>query len=60
MSARTWLSALRFMESPLPLLRTHWDHEPFAIALFISNELHVRFMESPLGLATVPRDPEPL
>ena len=47
------------MESPLSLLRTHWDHELLSIASFISNELRVRFMESPLSFLRMHWDHEP-
>src|SRR5436190_19538588 len=66
LSARTWLSALRFMgRLHVKSLDVHWDHEsptgetapPRCCRQDAGSTL--RFMESPLGLATAHWDHEP-
>src|SRR5262245_54521752 len=60
----------RFMESPLSLLRMHWDLEPIGFPLTRPTDTlspiggegqgeGVRFMESPLSLFRMHWDPEP-
>src|SRR5438477_929517 len=54
---RIW--ELRFMESPLSIVRMHWDHEPKMRNLFICKGSILRFMESPLSIVRMHWDHEP-